>query len=104
MASMKHEQCRLTHRGRTFHFVSYEAEDANPDKKLPGRPPTWYLVSSNNRWPAIPYLPEQTAAEVEAQCVAWLEAVVFAAAPPAPAAAPEPPQRFLRPDPGVAPI
>lgn len=81
MAGIKHEQRRIVHRGRTFLFVSYEAEDANVAKKFPGRPPTWFLVSSGNRWPAIPYQPEQSGEEVDALCTTWLETVVFAPVP-----------------------
>lgn len=102
MASLSHEQRRLSHRGRSFLFVSYDAEDARASKGIPARGPTWYLVSANNRWPAIPYLAGQPLPEVDALCIAWLEDVVFAPVAPAPPA-PEPPQRFLKPDPGLAP-
>ncbi len=103
MPSLSHEQRRLLHRGRTFLFVSYDSEDPRGAKTTPARGPTWYLVSSNNRWPAVPYRAGQAPAEVDALCIAWLEEVVFAA-PAAPPAAPEaPPQRFLRPESDVAP-
>ena len=94
---LSHEQRRIVHRGRTFLFVSYDAEPAPPKKPEAGKPAKWYLVSSNNRWPAVPYVPGQDATEVDALCVAWLEAEVFGPpAPPRPAP-PEMPQRFLRP-------
>lgn len=78
------EQRRLTHRGRSFLFVSYEAEDA--DAKRPARPETWWLVSSGNRWPAIPVTREQPAPELDAQLVEWLESFVFAPVPAGPPA------------------
>ncbi len=102
MSSLSHEQRRLVHRGRSFLFVSYDAEDARSSKVTPARGPTWYLVRSNNRWPAIPYHAGQPLPEVDALCIAWLEEVVFAPTTPTPPA-PEPPQRFLKPDTGVAP-
>ena len=77
MATFRHEQHRVTHRGRAFHFVSYEATEANPARKVEERPDTWFLVSSGNRWPAIPLVPGQAVAELEAHLVAWLEATVF---------------------------
>ncbi len=100
MASLSHEQRRLVHRGRTFLFVSYDADDPRSSKVTPARGPTWYLVSSNNRWPAVPYQDGQPLQEVDALCIAWLEAVVFAPAEPTPPRD-EPGQRVLRP--GVAP-
>ncbi len=36
MSKVKTEQRRLTLRGRSFHFVSYEAEPANPARDKPG--------------------------------------------------------------------
>lgn len=98
MSKYKNDQRRLVHRGRRFHFISYDAQDADIKKKLDALPATWYLESSGNRWPAIPQVLEQPEAELEAQLAAWLEAVVFAPAPPR-APLPEPlPQRFLRPE------
>lgn len=105
MTKYKNEQRRLAHRGRSFHFISYDAQDADPKRKQLAMPATWYLESSGNRWPSIPHTPEQPDVELDAQLAAWLEAVVFAPAPPK-APLPEPlPQRFLRPEwpGGVAP-
>lgn len=96
MPSLSHEQRRLDHRGRSFLFVSYEAEDLPKRSVAPRRGPTWYLVSANHRWPAVPYRLGQALEEVDMLCIAWLEEVVFASAAPAPAE-PEPVQRFLRP-------
>jgi hypothetical protein len=79
MAQFRHEQRQITHRGRVFHFVSYEAHDAIPSRKVPAMPATWYLVSMNNRWPAIPLEDGQAPAELDAQLTAWLEQHVFAA-------------------------
>ncbi len=79
MAGFRHEQRQVTLRGKVFNFVSYEAHDAMPSRKVPAMPATWYLVSANNRWPAIPLLPEQAPAEVDALLAAWLEQHVFAA-------------------------
>ena len=79
MAGFRHEQRHITHRGRVFNFVSYEAHDAIPSKKVPAMPATWYLISANNRWPAIPLQAEQAPAEVDAHLTEWLEQHVFAA-------------------------
>lgn len=77
MAAFRHEQHRVTHRGRAFHFISYEETAANPARHVEARPDTWFLVSSGNRWPAIPLVPGQAVAELESQLVAWLESTVF---------------------------
>jgi hypothetical protein len=96
MPSLSHEQRRLDHRGRSFLFVSYDSEDRPKRSVEPPRGPTWYLVSANHRWPAVPYRSGQNIEEVDALCIAWLEEVVFASVAAVPAA-PEPAQRFLRP-------
>jgi len=82
MGGFKTEQRQLPHRGRSFHFVSYEAQNANPARKLGAVPATWYLLSSGNRWPAIPHQAGQPEAEVDALLIAWLEEHVFAPAVP----------------------
>ena len=86
MGGFKNEQRRLTHRGRAFHFVSYEAHPANPARKLDAMPDTWYLLAAGNRWPAIPCVLAQPLGELDEALVAWLERVVFAARPAIPAA------------------
>ncbi len=78
MGGFKHEQRRLTHRGKTFHFVSYEAQDADPTRKQLAMPATWYLQSSGNRWPAIPHQAQQGEADRDALLAEWLELHVFA--------------------------
>ena len=98
MGKYKNEQRRLAHRGRRFHFISYDAQPADAKKKLLAMPATWYLESSGNRWPAIPHIPEQPEAELEALLAAWLEAYGFAPAPPPAPPPPVPPQAFLRPE------
>jgi len=67
------------HRGRSFHFVSYEATAAHPGRHTLELPNTWFLVSSGNRWPAIPHVSGQPISELESELVAWLDRVVFAA-------------------------
>jgi hypothetical protein len=88
MGGFKHEQRHLAHRGRTFHFISYEAQDANSARQQPAMPDTWYLVSSGRRWPAIPRHAEHADSEVDALLTAWLEACVFGATDPAAVGAP----------------
>lgn len=96
MAKYENQQRRLAHRGRRFHFISYDAQEADLKKSIVAMPATWYLESSGRRWAAIPEIAGQAEPELESCLMAWLEAHVFAAAPP-PAPPPEaPPQRFLR--------
>jgi hypothetical protein len=98
MSRYKNEQRRVAHRGRRFHFISYEAQGADLKRQQVAMPAMWYLESSGRRWPAIPQTMEQPEAELEAQLIVWLEGYAFAPSPP-PAPAPDPPpQRFLRPE------
>jgi hypothetical protein len=78
MAAFRNEHRRFTYRGRPFHFVSYEAQSANPRKNQPAMPATWYLLSSGNRWPAIPLEVGRTDEELDAQLSKWLDTEVFA--------------------------
>jgi len=94
MGGFRHEQQRLSHRGREFHFVSYEATEANAARHQAALPDFWYLISSGNRWPAIPHVPEQPAEELKMLLVAWLEAEVFSGRGPVPR--PMPDQRARR--------
>ena len=77
MGGFKNEQRRLTHRGKVFHFVSYEAQDGNAAKNLPAMPATWYLLSAGHRWPAIPLQEGHPEAETDAALAEWLESQVF---------------------------
>ncbi len=82
MGGFKNQLRRLSHRDRVFLFISYEAHDANTARHQPAMPDTWYLVSSGNRWPAIPHVAEQPAEELDALLTAWLEDRVFNQAAP----------------------
>ena len=77
MGGFKNELHRITHRKRVFLFISYEAHDANAARHQPAMPNTWYLVSSGNRWPAIPHIAEQPPQELDALLTTWLEDHVF---------------------------
>jgi len=98
MQKYQNEHRRLPHRGRRFHFISYDAQDADLKKKILAAPAMWYLESSGNRWPAIPQILAQPEAELQSQLTAWLEAYVFAASPPPPALPEVPPQPLTRPE------
>ncbi len=79
MSGYRVEQHRLNHRGRTFHFVSYEGSPANPTKQLPATLPTWYLMSAGKRWEVMPQQSGQDVAERDRLFAEWLDANVFAA-------------------------
>lgn len=71
------EQRRLTHRGRDFHFVSYDAQNADPARGLPAKGPTWYLMNEGARWAAVPHDPDQDPEALDRQLVRWLDEHVF---------------------------
>ena len=74
MAQNKVEQQHVSHGGRDFHFVSYEAQPANEKRKESAVPPMWYLMGPARRWPVMPHLPGQAEADVVRGLVAWLKA------------------------------
>ncbi|HET7042615.1 MAG TPA: hypothetical protein VFI13_11370 [Gemmatimonadales bacterium] len=74
MAQTKVEQQHVSHGGRDFHFVSYEAQPANERKHESAVPPMWYLMGPARRWPVMPHQPGQAESEVVRGLVAWLKA------------------------------
>lgn len=77
MSSYKPEQRRLTHRGRQFHFVSYEGQAANTARQVPATEPTWFMMSSGKRWAVMPHQPGQEGDELDRLLTQWLETHVF---------------------------
>jgi hypothetical protein len=80
MSGYKVEQQRLSHRGRSFHFVSYEGTPANLTKQVPATEPTWFLMSGGKRWAVMPQREGQDPADRDRLFAAWLDANVFAGA------------------------
>ena len=78
MGSFKLEQRRLTHRGREFHFVSYEGQVANAARRQEATNPTWFLVAAGKRWPAVVHQADQLPDDLDHDLAEWLERHVFA--------------------------
>jgi hypothetical protein len=74
VSSYKVRQCRLSYRGRDFHFVSYEAHRGNERRGESAMPAMWYLMGPAKRWPVMEDHPEQSDHEVETGLLAWLGA------------------------------
>jgi len=81
MSAYKTQQHHLVHRGRSFHFVSYEGQSADVKKQLAATPPTWYAMLGGKRWVVAEQLAEAEPAELERQFADWLDEHVFAAVP-----------------------
>ena len=81
MSSYKTNQHHLVHRGRAFHFVSYEARDANPRTGEAAMPATWFLMSAGKRWAALAEQPGQDTTKVIAALALWLDHHVFSTTP-----------------------
>jgi hypothetical protein len=77
MSHYKTDQHHLVYRGRSFHFVSYEAREANPRTGEAAMPASWFLMSSGKRWPVIAYNPDQAPEAVVAALTLWLDRNVF---------------------------
>lgn len=78
MSGYKIEQHHLDHRGRKFHFVSYEGAPGNPAKQQPATEPTWFMMSAGKRWAVMPQREGQDPGERDRLFAAWLDANVFA--------------------------
>ena len=77
MSGYKVEQRRVTYRGRQFHFVSYDAQDANAARKQLAMAPTWFLMMAGKRWEVAPHLVGQAPEELEGLLTQWLEEHAF---------------------------
>ena len=73
------EQHRMHHRGREFHFVSYEGQPANDKRGQPATGPAWWLMGAGTRWEVMPFEPGQDEAELEGAFRVWLDANAFPA-------------------------
>lgn len=72
------EQRVITHRGRTFRFISYEGRPANAAREEPATDPAWFLVNAGHRWEVMPHHVDQEVQELDEQLTEWLENHVFA--------------------------
>ncbi|HEY5220165.1 MAG TPA: hypothetical protein VIJ16_10175 [Gemmatimonadaceae bacterium] len=77
MSSFKVEQRRIEHRGRQFHFVSYDATPANERRGEIAVPAMWYLMNEGKRHQAIPLRKEQDPEEVDRELIRWLGREIF---------------------------
>lgn len=83
MSAYKTQQQHFVHRGRSFHFVSYEGQAADVKKQLAAQPPTWYAMLGGKRWAVTEQISEAEPAELDRQFAEWLDEHVFAAVPTA---------------------
>lgn len=77
LGQYKVEQRRITHRGRDFHFVSYDAQNADPARGLPAMGPMWYLMNEGARWATLPHEIGQDPDALDRQLARWLDTNVF---------------------------
>jgi len=71
----------LAHRGKVFHFVSYEGRNANPARAIEAEPAMWFLMSAGRRFSVVPERPEESDEGRDVRLMEWLDANVFANAP-----------------------
>ena len=65
------------HRGRQFHFVSYDATPANERRGEEAVPAMWYLMNEGKRHQAILLRKEQDPEELDRELVDWLGREIF---------------------------
>jgi hypothetical protein len=93
MSGYKTEQRYLRHRGREFHFVSYEGRLADPRRGQVATPPTWFLMNAGKRWAAVPEIAGQEPDELTHRLIDWLDQHVFVVGPEPPRTPPGPARR-----------
>jgi hypothetical protein len=77
MSRLLVEQHRVHHRGREFHFVSYEGIPVNRKRGQEATEPAWWLMGSGTRWEVMPFQPGREEAELDNAFRAWLDANAF---------------------------
>lgn len=80
MSGYKTDQRRVLHRGREFHFVSYDGAPANTRLGQAATQPAWYLMTAGKRWAVMPQVSEQSESALVVAFQVWLDAHVFTAA------------------------
>jgi hypothetical protein len=73
MSAYKVDQRHLHHKGREFHFVSYEGAAANPKKNEVAGTATWFLMGPGKRWEVMPQDSGALAEDVDRELIAWLD-------------------------------
>jgi len=76
LGSYKVEQRQIMHKGRAFHFVSYEGQTADVAKKRTATAPAWYLMNAGTRWEVMPQLQGQDLGELDQLLLDWLERTI----------------------------
>ena len=79
MSSYKTGQRRVVHRGREFHFVSYEGTPANPRHQQAATQPAWYLMMAGKRWEVMSQEGELSESALDTALQTWLDANIFGA-------------------------
>lgn len=77
MSSYKTDQHRVVHRGREFHFVSYEPKEANVRTGEAAMPATWFLMAAGKRWPVFTQVSGQEQDAVLGALTQWLDRNIF---------------------------
>jgi hypothetical protein len=83
VSAYKTQQHRLVHRGRAFHFVSYEGQPADQKKQTDAVPPTWYIMLGGKRWSVMEQAGGSEPTDLDRAFARWLDVHVFFEAPAA---------------------
>jgi hypothetical protein len=81
MSGYKTQQHRLVHRGRSFHFVSYEGQPADPKRLRLEVEAAWYVMLGGKRWIVGPQVAGAEPSELDRWFGEWLDEHVFDGAP-----------------------
>lgn len=83
MTAYKTAQEFVTHRNRSFHFVSYEGQRADEIRHRDANPAAWFLMGPTKRWRVMEHVLGQDRTELIQQLTDWLDSNVFPAPLPA---------------------
>jgi len=77
VSSYKFEQRRLVHRGREFHFVSYDAHPANERRGEIAMPPMWYLMNEGKRRAVMELVTGMPVEELDRALLEWVDSEIY---------------------------
>lgn len=66
------QQRQINYHERTFHFVSYAGQPANPTRGHPGSIATWFLMSAGTRWEVAPQIAGEEPEQTDQRLIEWL--------------------------------
>ncbi|HTO73317.1 MAG TPA: hypothetical protein VMJ30_05835 [Gemmatimonadales bacterium] len=74
MSGFKPQQRRFEIAGRSFLFVSYEAQPASVARKQAAEPAMWCLMVEGRRCAVTPFVADQSLESLDRTLISWIHA------------------------------